>query len=73
MHKRQFLPANRVNLFYESNESMYDSGSLSQIIKIIGKYISLCNTFALSRIKFAFPMDPHWDGRHQHIPHCYGN
>ena len=27
--------------------------SLSQIVKIIGKYISLCNTFALSRIKFA--------------------
>ena len=47
--------------------------SLSQIIKIIGKYISLCNTFALSRIKFAFPMDPHWDGRHQHVPHCYDN
>ena len=34
--KRQLLQANRVSRFYESNESM----SLSQIIKIIGKYIS---------------------------------
>ena len=47
--------------------------SMSQIIKIIEKYISLCNTFALSHIKFAFPMNPHWDSRHQYLPHCYGN
>ena len=49
----QLLPANRVSRFYESNEYY----SLSQIIKIIGKYI--CNSFAFSRIKFTFAMDPH--------------
>ena len=48
--KRQPIPANRVSQFYESNESM----TLSQIIKIIGKYISLCNSFALSRTEYIF-------------------
>ena len=76
--KRQLLPANRVSQFYESNnESM--TLSLSQIIKIIGKYISLCNSFTSSCIKFTFAMDPPWDGGHQ--PHtslllqlgCHGN
>ena len=47
--------------------------SLSQIIKIIGKYISLCNSFALSRIEFIFGMEVLWDNRHQHIPRSYGN
>ena len=32
-----------------------------QIIKIIGKYILLCNFFVLSRIEFALI----WDDRHQ--------
>ena len=53
--KRQLLPANRVGRFYESNESMI------QIIEMIGKYISLCNSFALSCIKFTFAVDPPWD------------
>ena len=61
--KHQLLPANRVSQFYESNESMILS--LSQAIKIIGKYISLCNSFALSCIKFTFAIDPPWDGGHQ--------
>ena len=56
----QLLPANRFSRFYESNESMILS--LSQIIKIIGKYISLCNSYALTRIKFTFAMDPPWEG-----------
>ena len=34
----------------KSNKSI----SLSQTIKIIGKYISLCNSFALSPIEFVF-------------------
>ena len=41
--------------------------SLSQIIKIIGKYISRCNSFALSRIEFIFGKEVPWDNRHQ--PH----
>ena len=66
--KRQLLQANRVSRFYESNKSM----SLSQIIKIIGKFISLCNSFALSRIELIFDKEYSWDNRHQHIPCCYG-
>ena len=58
IHERQFLQATRV---YESNESM----SLSQIIKIIGKYISLCNSSALSRIEFLFGIEVVWDNKHQ--------
>ena len=33
----------------------------SQIIKIIGKYILLCNSSALSRIEFIFGMEILWD------------
>ena len=61
--KRQLLPANRISQFYESNESMILS--LSQFIKIIGKYISLCNSFTLSCIKFTFAMNPPGDGGHK--------
>ena len=64
IHERQFSQATRVSRFYESNESM----SLSQIIKIIGKYISLCNSSALSHIEFIFGMEVLWDNRHQ--PHA---
>ena len=53
--------------------SQYMILSLSQIIKIMEKYNSLCNTFALSRIKFAFPMDSHWDVRHQPRTSLLGN
>ena len=63
IHERQFLQATRFSRFYESNESM----SLRQIIKIIGKYISLCNSSLLSRIEFIFGMEVLWDNRHQ--PH----
>ena len=68
--KSQLLPANRVNQFYEPSESMILS--LTQIINIIGKYILLCNCFALSHIEFAFAMGPPWNGIN-HVPHCYGN
>ena len=61
--KRRLLSANRISGFYESNESVI----LSQIIKITGKYISLCNYFALSCIKFTYTMDRPWDSDHQ--PH----
>ena len=61
--KRQLLQAHRVSRFYESNDQM----SLSQIIKIIEKYISLCNSFALDRIEFVFGKEAPWDNRHQ--PH----
>ena len=50
VHERQLLRATRVSWVYESNETM----SLSQIIKIIGTYISLCHSSALSRIEFIF-------------------
>ena len=63
MLERQVLQATRVCRFYESSESM----SLSQIIKIIGKYISLCISSVLSRIEFIFGMEVLWDNRHQ--PH----
>ena len=63
VHERQVLQATRVSRFYESSESM----SLSQIIKIIGKYISLCISSVLSRIEFIFGMEVLWDNRHQ--PH----
>ena len=67
--KRQLLRTNRFSGFYESNESM----SLSQIIKIIGKYISLRNSFALGRNEFIFGKKVSWDNRHQHIHRCCGN
>ena len=35
--------------------------SLTQIIKIIGKNIVLCNSFALNCIKFIFGMEVLWD------------
>ena len=35
--------------------------SLTQIIKIIGKNIALCNSFVLSCIKSIFGMEVHWD------------
>ena len=38
--------------------------SLTQIIKIIGKNIALCNSFALSCIKFIFGMEVRWDNWH---------
>ena len=57
VHERQLLQATRVSRFYESNESM----SLSQIIKLIGKCISLCNSSALR----VFGMEVLWDNRHQ--------
>ena len=41
--------------------------SLSQIIIITGKCISLCNSFALGRIEFIFGNEIPWDNRHQ--PH----
>ena len=62
---RQLLRTNRVSVFHESNEATM---SLSQIIKIIGKYISLCNSFVLSRIEFMFGKEIPWNNRHQHIP-----
>ena len=45
----------RVNWFYESNESM----SLSL------NYILLCNSFALSGIEPVLGMKGPWSGRHQ--------
>ena len=63
VHERRLLQATRVGRFYESNESM----SLSQIIKIIGTYISLFHCSVLSRIEFIFGMKVLWDNRHQ--PH----
>ena len=71
VHKTSALTSNRISLFYESNVSVILS--LTQIIKITGKYISLCNFFTLSCIKFTFAMDRPWDGGHSHLPHCYGN
>ena len=35
--------------------------SLTQIIKIIGKNIVLCNSFVLSCIKSIFGMEVRWD------------
>ena len=67
--KRQLLRANRFSGFYESNEST----SSSQIIKIIGKYISLRNSFALGLNEFIFGEKVPWGNRHQHIPRCCGN
>ena len=46
VHKTSALTINRISWFYESNESV--TLSLSQIIKIKGKYILLCNSFALT-------------------------
>ena len=55
VHKTSALTSkwNRISRFNESNVSLYMILSLSQIIKIIGKHISLCNTFAFGRIKFS--------------------
>ena len=61
--KCQLLQASRVSRFFEFNESM----NLSQIIKIIGKYISLCNSFALRHIESIFGKEVPWDKRHH--PH----
>ena len=38
---------------------------LSQIIKMIGKYILLCNYFALSRIDSIFAIEAPWYDRHR--------
>ena len=55
-------------------ESVYFMSPVSQgvrvyesepIIKIIGKYILLCNSFVLSRIEFIFGMEALWNDRHQ--------
>ena len=70
VHKTSALASNRISRFYESRESVILS--LSQIIKIIGKYISLCNSFALSCIKFTFAMDRPWDGGHQPLTSLLG-
>ena len=43
------------------------SYGLGQTIKIIGKYILLCNSFVLSRIEFMIAMEVSWDDRPQ--PH----
>ena len=52
---------------------------LSQIIKIIGKYILLCNYFALGRIESIFAIEVPWYDRHQSLTSllcqlgCHGN
>ena len=64
---------------FESQKPDHQAMSLSQIIKIIGKYVLLCKSFALSRIESTFAMEVCWDNRHQ--PHtsliwklcCHGN
>ena len=61
--KGQLLPEKRVSRFYESNVSMISESKSN--LQNNRKYISLCNSFTLSRIKFTFAIDPPWDGRHQ--------
>ena len=36
-------------------------------------HLTLCNSFALSRIELIFGMEVLWDNRHQHIPRCFSN
>ena len=65
---RQLLPANRASRFYES--MILKSESSYQNNRTIHFTLQL---FLLSRIKFTFAMDPLWDGKHSHLPHCYNN
>ena len=67
--KLQLLQASRVSRFYESNESK----SLSEYIKIIGKYISLCNSFAVVVLSSYLVRTFLGTTGISHVPRCHGN
>ena len=71
VHKTSAFTSNRICPFYESNESVILS--LSQVIKIIGKYISLCNSFTLSCISSHLLWIVLGTVGISHLPHCSGN